>query len=101
MDTLSHKRDLILGNAGRFCGVTFVKKDGSARVMLIQPAALKFRVKGDDASPAARQAAETRAARHPHLLPVWDVVARAVRSVNLETVQRIAAGGNVYTFNTA
>ncbi|MEZ5913445.1 MAG: hypothetical protein R3D84_15495 [Paracoccaceae bacterium] len=78
--------------------MTFTKADGTERAMKVQPAALKFHVKGDDASEAGRKAAATRAQRHPHLLPVWDAEKRAPRSVNLATIRRIAVGGTVHTF---
>lgn len=92
------KRDLIASAKGRICAVTFTKKDGSQRVMKIQPATLKFHLKGDDATDAGRKAAETRAVRHPNLLPVWDAENKAPRSVNLATITRIAVGGAVHRF---
>lgn len=96
---MERKRALIAASRGRICAVTFTKKDGAQRVMKIQPATLKFHVKGDAASEAGQRAAATRAARHPHLLPVWDAEAKAPRSVNLETVSRIAVNGRVHSFN--
>ncbi len=95
---LARKRDLLLAAGGRFCGVTFIKKDGSQRRMQVQPAALRPRLKGEAASDPARRAARTREARHPHLLPVWDVRAGAPRSINLATVSRIAVDGQVHRF---
>ena len=92
------KRDLITATEGRFASVTFIKADGSLRQMRVQPASLKFHVKGDAATDAGRKGAETRAARHPHLLPVWDTDKKAIRSVNLETVTRIAVGGEVHEY---
>ena len=96
---LAQKRDLIASAGGRFCGVTFTKKDGTERRMQVQPAALDLRVKGDTASERAKRATLTREARHPHLLPVWDVRARAPRSINLATVSRIAVDGQVHRFS--
>lgn len=95
---LRAKRELIASAGGRFCAVTFIKKDGSERRMQVQPAALRLRLKGEAASEAARQAAFARQERHPHLLPVWDVRARAPRSINLATVSRIALDGKVHRF---
>ncbi|MEM8773363.1 MAG: hypothetical protein AAGD92_17125, partial [Pseudomonadota bacterium] len=63
------KRKMIAGARGRFVSVTFTKKDGSERQMRIQPATLKHHLKGDAASDSARRAAQTRAERHPHLMP--------------------------------
>lgn len=96
---LAHKRALIASAKGRICAVTFTKKDGAQRVMKIQPATLKFHVKGDAATESGKKAAATRAAHHPHLLPVWDAEAKAPRSVNLETVSRIAVDGQIHLFD--
>lgn len=93
------KRDLIASAKGRFCRVAFTKKDGSARQMTVQPAALKNHVKGPEGHQSARRAAETRAERHPHLMPVWDVEKQACRTVNLATVNRIAVNGAVHEFH--
>ncbi|TNC74185.1 hypothetical protein [Rubellimicrobium roseum] len=95
---LAIKRDLLASAGGRFCGVTFVKTDGTERQMQVQPAALGPRLKGEAASERARRAARTREMRHPHLLPVWDVRAGAPRSINLRTVSRIAVDGRVHRF---
>jgi hypothetical protein len=95
---LAAKRDLIASAGGRFCAVTFIRKDGTERRMQVQPAALSRRLKGEAASEAAKRATFARQERHPHLLPVWDVRAGAPRSINLATVSRIAVDGGVHTF---
>jgi len=92
------KRLLIEDAGSQVVAVTFVKQDGSLRRMNIQPDALKAHVKGADASPAGQKAAATRKARHPHLMPVWDVEKAAIRSINLATVQSITTGGQTHTF---
>ncbi|WP_299739054.1 hypothetical protein [uncultured Roseobacter sp.] len=92
------KRKMIAAARGRFVSVTFTKKDGSERQMRIQPATLRHHLIGEAASESARKAAQTRAERHPHLMPVWDVEARAPRSVNLATVSRIAVDGQVHEY---
>lgn len=98
---IEEKRELIRSAKGRFVGVTFIKKDGSTRVMRVQPATLKFHVKGDAAAPSARQAVETRKARHPNLMPVWDVDKGAARSVNLSTITEIHVNGQTHAFGGA
>ena len=98
VEAMEAKRDLITAAAGRFCNVTFTKKDGTERTMLVQPASLPLHVKGEEATEAGRRAAQTRKERHPHLFPVWDAEKRAIRSVNLATVTRIATGGTVHTY---
>lgn len=92
------KRKMIAAAKGRFVSVTFTKKDGSERHMRIQPATLKHHLIGETASESAHKAAQTRAERHPHLMPVWDAEARAPRSVNLATISRIAVDGRVHDF---
>lgn len=96
--TPAEKRAVIEAQGGKIVSVVFVKKDGTLRTMKVQPAALKPRLKGDAASPAAKKATATRKARHPHLYPVYDVEAQAARSINLETVQTITAGGQTYRY---
>lgn len=96
---LEKKRALIAKAGGRFCTVTFIKKDGTLRQMRVQPAKLKNHIKGEAASDAGRRAARTRAERHPHLLPVWDAEKGAPRSINLATVSRIAVNGSTHTFS--
>ncbi len=93
-------RNLINSVKGRFCGVQFTKKDVSERTMCIQPAKLKFHLKGDNASEAAQRAVETRKANYPHLMPVWDTAKAAPRSVNLLTVTRIRVDGHTHNFAT-
>lgn len=95
---LTRKRDLIVAAGGRFCAITFTRKDGTERRMQVQPAALRHRVRGEAASEPARRATFTRQERHPHLLPVWDVRARAPRSINVRTVSRITVDGCVHRF---
>ncbi|MBL9062753.1 hypothetical protein [Tabrizicola sp.] len=95
------KRALIAAAQGRFYVVSFIRADGTRRVMRVQPAALKFHVKGEAASEASRKAAETRAQRHSHLQPVWDADAKAPRSVNLATILSIKVDGATHTFNAA
>ncbi|MEM6890897.1 MAG: hypothetical protein AAF636_22585 [Pseudomonadota bacterium] len=97
----AEKRALIESAKGRFVSVVFTKKDGSLREMRVQPAKLKFHLRGDAAPESAKRAAEKRKARHPHLLPVWDVEASAPRSVNLATVSRIAVDGHVHEYQAS
>ena len=94
------KRRMIDAAKGRFVSVTFTKKDGTERVMRVQPATLKYHLRGDSASESARKAAQTRAERHPHLMPVWDADKAAARSVNLATISRIAIDGAVHEYAT-
>ncbi|TNF12808.1 MAG: hypothetical protein EP320_11115 [Rhodobacteraceae bacterium] len=97
----AEKRKLIASAKGRFASITFTKKDGTRRVMRVQPATLRQHVKGadaSDASDAGRRAAEARAQRHPNLLPVWDAEKQAPRSVNLATVSQIKVNGVTHEF---
>lgn len=91
-------RQLVESSGSRFMSITFIKKNGECRVMQIQPAAGKFRVKGADASPSAQQAAKTRAERYPNLLNVWDVGKGAFRSVNMDTVTEVHCNGETFCF---
>lgn len=98
---LEAKRALIASAGGRFCTVVFTKADGTERAMKVQPAALKFHIKGDAATEAGKKATATRAERHPHLLPVWDADKGAPRSVNLATIREIRVNGATHSFRAA
>lgn len=89
----AEKRELI---ATAPCTVTFIKADGTPRVMHTEPG--KLIAKGGNATRAGQRATKTRKARHPNLLPVWDAEAQAPRSVNLATVTRIAVDGSTHEF---
>ena len=89
---------LIYSNKGRFCSVTFIKKDGTTRKMSIQPASITSRLVGDAASDSAKQATETRKANNPNLLPVFDAQKKEIRSINMDTIISIKANGVTYKF---
>lgn len=91
-------KKLIASSKGRFCSVTFIKKDGSRRVMNIQPAAIVKRLVGDAASDQAKRAVKTRAANNPNLYNVYSVDKHAIRSVNLATVEEIKVAGRAYRY---
>lgn len=89
---------LIYSNKGRFCSVTFIKKDGSTRKMSIQPSSITSRLVGEAASDSAKQATETRKANNPNLLPVFDAQKKEIRSINMDTIVSIKANGVTYNF---
>ncbi len=95
---IARRRALIDAAGGRFLGVEFVKKDGSLRRMQVQPAKVARDWDAELPLDTRRQAAWTRALRHPHLVPVWDVRKRAPRTLNLRTLRRLAADGRVHRF---
>ena len=41
------KRNIIASSKGRFASITFTKKDGTVRKIRVQPAKLKFHLKGE------------------------------------------------------
>lgn len=98
---IAEKRDLIRSAKGRFASVTFIKKDGNVREMRVQPDKLKYHVKGHSASPSAQRATETRKARHPNLMAVWDADKAAPRSINLATVTEIRLDGMAHAYEVA
>ena len=97
----AEKRAILAAAGNRFVAVTFIKKDGTVRRMSVHPTAIRAHVKGAGASEVAQVAAQRRAENNPHLLNVWDAKARAPRSVNLDTVLRIAADGREHLFAPA
>lgn len=95
LHTRDRVRGLIQSAGSRFCTVSFIKADGSARTMTIQPRVTSH-IKGLFATETGQKAAATRAANHPELLNVWDVANRAPRSINLDTVNTVAIDGQVH-----
>ena len=97
MSNLHHQtiRGIIESQGSKITSVEFTKKDGSYRKMLVQSAVLPKHLKGEEASASAQQAAATRRANHPNLLNIWDMDQNAPRSVNMDTVLRIAGSGQV------
>jgi len=90
---------LVASAKGQFCSVTFIKKDGSERLMNIQPAVIKSHIKDpDEVRDIDKQRTAARRANNPNILPVWDVQVQAIRSVNLDTVTQIKVGGNVHAY---
>lgn len=90
---------LLNSTKGKYASVLFTKKDGSLRLMNIQPAKTKNHVKGDKASEQAKRAVKTRAENNPNLYNCWDVTKKAIRSINLDTVQEIKISGRIFTFD--
>lgn len=82
----------------KFITVEFTKVDGSNRVMNIQQAALKFHLKGDEASDSAKKAVETRKKNNPNLMAVWDNQKQEVRSINLDKTHTVRFNGIEYNF---
>lgn len=90
---------LVASAQGRFCSVTFIKKDGTVRVMNIQPARIAKAIKDpDEVADIDKQRTAARRANNPHLLPVWDNAKQAIRSVNLDTVTEIKVDGEVHSY---
>ena len=77
--------------------MTFIKKDGSKRTITTQPASAKFHIKGEDANEQAQRAAETRAARHPNLLNLYETRKGEFRSANMDTLIELKCSGRIYS----
>ena len=96
-------RDLIQQSGSRIMRVTFIKKDGSERVMSFNPKFVKGLVESYK-SESTEQAVKTRKANNPNLLSVMDITLKRKgekdykcwRSINLETVKSVKAGGELY-----
>lgn len=98
----SEKRMLVRGIIdaanSQFVSVSFIKKDGSTRVMNVQPFAIRSHIVGEAASESMQRAVATRKENHPNLYNCWDVQANSARSINLDTVFLIKAQGKVHNF---
>ena len=86
---------LLNSTSGRFISITFIKKDGSERKLTVSPSAVKTHL-AENPSESAKKATETRKANNPNLLPVYDVHAKKIKSVNLDTITSIKLDGTTY-----
>jgi hypothetical protein len=90
--------DMLIRANGRFVSVTFVKKDGTLRRLNIQPEAVATHTTGCKTE-AAKRAVHSRRKNNPHLLPVYDVQAGQIKSINLHTIREACADGVRVRFN--
>ena len=86
---------IVKEQGSKIFSVTFLKKDGTLRTMLVQDAVTKFLCKGDAASEAARKAVLSRKLNNPNLLNVYDIQKQAIRSINMDTVIQISGKGQI------
>lgn len=95
-------KGFIADSGSKFMTIEFTKKDGSNRVMNFNPQSAKNHLVGDAASDSAKQAVETRKRNNPHLLNIWEMnnqdETTKFRSVNMNTVTRVAVGKMEITF---
>lgn len=103
VDAIENKRieirQILKSANSQYVSVSFLKKDGSPRVMTCNMKEIIGHIK-EEISESAQRAVETRKANNPHLLNVWDVHANSARSINLNTVYEVKAGGKIYTYDT-
>ena len=93
-------KSIIKDNVGKFITVDFVKRDGSLRHMICHKSkVLEASCTGANSEATAKRKATLAATDR---LCVEEMTADKTfqfRTVNLDTVTRIAAGGHVYEFN--
>lgn len=75
----------LLGN--KIASVDFIKKDGTHRTLNGRLEVVSHLRNGEDST-----------AHMPQYVNIYDVQKQAYRKVNLNTIQRIRAGGKEYTF---
>lgn len=94
-------RRFIETQGSQFISVSFLKKGGIPRTITYNPKAAKNKTQGAK-SASSQQAIETRARNNPNLLNVWEHGNKdeqtKFRSINLDTVYEIAAGGAKISF---
>lgn len=90
----------LLDNVGsHFARVDFVKKDGTTRRMVIQPATGPVRLAAaPPASEEGKARAATRASNNPNLYNVWDSMNMGWRSINLDTVKEVQVNRKIHKF---
>lgn len=98
-------KNIIKADGTKLMSVTFIKKDGTERVMSFNPKTAVGLV-GEKASESSKQAIATRKANNPSLISVCDqsllckgYPANACwRRINCETVVSVKSGGNTEYF---
>lgn len=91
-------KDIVAEANSSFVTIDFFKKDGTIRSMNIQHPSVQNHLVTEYKSESTKQAVETRKKNHPELMNTWDVQKHEIRSINLDTVFRVAAKGKVYEF---
>jgi hypothetical protein len=86
-------KSLIESAGSTFIGVDFIKTDGTKRTMNVQTHAGRKLLSNTE---NGKLMAEKRKETHPNLMPVYDVANNAWRSINLDTVQRLAIRGTTF-----
>jgi len=77
-------REMILSSKGKIFSVHFVKKNGEERTMVVR-LGVKKHLKGGDSTTA----------HIPNLVTGFDMVKKAYRCINLETIRWIKVNGEV------
>lgn len=98
-------KSLIAASGSKLMSITFIKKDGSERVMTFNPKMVRA-VKGNKASESAQKAVASRKVNNPNLINVMDQVAfnsgkpevACWRSINTDTVTQVKSGGEVLNY---
>jgi len=94
-------KGFIAESGSKFMTIEFIKKDGSTRVMNFNPQSAKKHLV-ENPSDSAKQATETRKRNNPNLVNIWEMnnqdETTKFRSVNLDTVTRVACGKMEITF---
>jgi hypothetical protein len=80
--------DVVRGTNGGFFGVDFIKKDGTLRRMTCRKGVYKVEELKGKGSTVDRP--------DTPYVTVWDVVKRAYRVINLQTVQALRFNGNEF-----
>ena len=96
-------KDIIKSNSSKLMSLTFTKANGQLRVIQFNPKTAKG-VLGEAASTQGKQANVTFKANNPDVIKVLDnqlllkgvIEAKCWRSVKLEAVTKVKAGGMVY-----
>lgn len=85
--TKNEAKQLIKGTKGKFFTVTFIKKDGTTRVMNAR-LGVKAYLKGGELpyDPEAKG-----------LIPVFDIKTSGYRMINVNTITKLKIGNNEYT----
>lgn len=105
MSKVDKIKGIVASSGAKIMSVKFIKKDGSERTMSFNPKTAKG-IKGEDASPSAKQAVETNKKNNPHLIRVCDqtllakgdAAEKCWRTVDCNKVFEVHVNGEVIPF---
>ena len=91
MSNINTVRSIIESNGGKFVSISFVKKDGTYRLINGRLGVTKYLKGGVNKNPRLNN----------DQLVLWECKTKSYRTVNLNAVRDVSVGGDVYKIDVA